>query len=90
MAVRERHHDGQLGHVPGVLGQQPDPSVLLMVFCKVHVNLVSKSGRIAVRLQFKVASIVVPRGEGLVVVGFDMGQGYSGELPMSPRAYASQ
>ena len=36
------------------------------------------------RLQFKVASIVVPRGEGLVVVGFDMGQGYSGELPMSP------
>ena len=36
------------------------------------------------RLQFKIASIAVPRGEGLVVIGFDMGEGYYGELPMSP------
>jgi len=39
---------------------------------------------VAVRLQFKVTGIVVPRGEGVVIVGFDMGDGIYGELPMSP------
>ena len=44
------------------------------------------------RLEFKVASVVVPRGEGLVIVGFDMGEGIHGDLTMSPeqaRQFAS-
>ena len=36
------------------------------------------------RLQFKVTGVMVPRGEGVVIVGFDMGEGIYGDLPLSP------
>lgn len=37
------------------------------------------------RFQLKLTSIVVPKGTGQVVIGFDMGQpGCYGEIPMTP------